>query len=138
MRTVPTTTKQSNPDVEQAPAPRQLKCGQVHAYKLRTTTADATSPIYKLSVPFFDCGTPGEWMKFQRGLAAVLKSQNITQGPASYAVAKTLTQLSPSTQMNFLASWNSGFRQAGVGNLLFKDLIPLIKACTSLWSSVPA
>eukprot|EP00957_Ditylum_brightwellii_P029498 2229371-Ditylum_brightwellii.AAC.1 len=80
MKTVPTTTRQSNPDVKQAvipfprPAPRQLKCGQLHAYKLRTTPADATSPIYKLSVPFFD----------------VLKGQNVTQGPASYTVAKTL------------------------------------------------
>eukprot|EP00957_Ditylum_brightwellii_P164971 12560733-Ditylum_brightwellii.AAC.1 len=49
-----------------------------------------TSPIYKLSVPFFDGRTPGEWIKFQHSLAAVLKDQNITQGPASYAVAKTL------------------------------------------------
>eukprot|EP00957_Ditylum_brightwellii_P193854 14762284-Ditylum_brightwellii.AAC.1 len=60
MRTVLTTTRQSNPDVKRAvipfprPASRQLECGQFHAYKLRTTPADATSPIYELSVPFFD------------------------------------------------------------------------------------
>eukprot|EP00957_Ditylum_brightwellii_P114191 8705906-Ditylum_brightwellii.AAC.1 len=30
-------------------------------------------------------GTPEEWIKFRRGLAAVLKGQNVTQGPASYA-----------------------------------------------------
>eukprot|EP00957_Ditylum_brightwellii_P033990 2574312-Ditylum_brightwellii.AAC.1 len=70
MRTVLTTSKQSNPDVKRAvipfprPAPRQLKCGQFHAYKLHTTPADATSPIYKLSVPFFDGMTPVEWIKF--------------------------------------------------------------------------
>eukprot|EP00957_Ditylum_brightwellii_P111549 8508450-Ditylum_brightwellii.AAC.1 len=75
MRTVPTTSKQSNPDVKQAvipfprPAPRQLKCGQFHTYKLRTTLADTTSPIYELSVPFFDGRTPEEWIKFNRGLA---------------------------------------------------------------------
>eukprot|EP00957_Ditylum_brightwellii_P113456 8650039-Ditylum_brightwellii.AAC.1 len=68
MRTVPTSTKQSNPDVKRAvipfprPAPKQLELGQFHAYKLRTTPADATTPIYKLSVPFFDCGTPEEWI----------------------------------------------------------------------------
>eukprot|EP00957_Ditylum_brightwellii_P053019 4020269-Ditylum_brightwellii.AAC.1 len=39
-------------------------------YKLCTTSADATLPIYKLSV--------------------VLKGQNVTQGPASYVVVKTL------------------------------------------------
>eukprot|EP00957_Ditylum_brightwellii_P156205 11889628-Ditylum_brightwellii.AAC.1 len=96
MRTVPTSTKQSNLDVKGAvilfprPAPRQLERGQFHTYKLRTTPADATSPIYKLSVPFFGEGTPEEWIKFRRGLSTVLKGQNVTQGPPSYAVAKTL------------------------------------------------
>eukprot|EP00957_Ditylum_brightwellii_P000999 79855-Ditylum_brightwellii.AAC.1 len=33
---------------------------------------------------------PEEWIKFWCGLQAVLKGQNMTQGPASYAVAKTL------------------------------------------------
>eukprot|EP00957_Ditylum_brightwellii_P120827 9215411-Ditylum_brightwellii.AAC.1 len=96
MRTVPTTSKQSNPDVIwgviQFPrsAPRQLERGQFHVYKLRTTPADATSPIYELSVPFFDRETPEEWIKFQCGLSAVLRGQNVTQGPPSYKVAKTL------------------------------------------------
>eukprot|EP00957_Ditylum_brightwellii_P084332 6413075-Ditylum_brightwellii.AAC.1 len=45
MRTVLTSPKQSNLDVKRAailfpkPAPRQLKCGQFHAYKLRTAPA---------------------------------------------------------------------------------------------------
>eukprot|EP00957_Ditylum_brightwellii_P094200 7172173-Ditylum_brightwellii.AAC.1 len=96
MRTVQTTSRRSNPDVKRAiipflrPAPRQLKRGHFHAYKLHTTPADRTSPLYELSVPFFDHGTPEEWIKFRRGLTAVLKGRNITQGPASYAVAKTL------------------------------------------------
>eukprot|EP00957_Ditylum_brightwellii_P077611 5897838-Ditylum_brightwellii.AAC.1 len=70
MRTVPTTTRQSNPDVKRAVIPfprsahRQLERGQFHAYKLRTTPVDATSPIYELSIPFFDGGTPEEWIKF--------------------------------------------------------------------------
>eukprot|EP00957_Ditylum_brightwellii_P185940 14155826-Ditylum_brightwellii.AAC.1 len=70
MGTVPTTTRQRNLGVKQAivlfprHAPRQLKRGQFHAYKLHTTPADATAPIYKLSVPFFDGGTPEELIKF--------------------------------------------------------------------------
>eukprot|EP00957_Ditylum_brightwellii_P196989 15007840-Ditylum_brightwellii.AAC.2 len=70
MRTVPTSPKQSNLDMKRAvilfprPAPKQLEHDQFHAYKLRTTPADTTSPIYVLSVPFFDCGTPEEWIKF--------------------------------------------------------------------------
>eukprot|EP00957_Ditylum_brightwellii_P168059 12794005-Ditylum_brightwellii.AAC.1 len=89
-------SKQRNPDVKQAviafqqPQPRQLVCGQYHMYKLCTTPADATLPIYKLFVPFFDEGTLEDWIKFQCRLQVVLKGQNITQGPASYAVAKTL------------------------------------------------
>eukprot|EP00957_Ditylum_brightwellii_P119755 9136817-Ditylum_brightwellii.AAC.1 len=70
MRMLLTSSKQSNPDVKQEvilfprPAPRQLECGQFHACKLCTTPADATSSIYKLSVPFFDGRTPEEWIKF--------------------------------------------------------------------------
>eukprot|EP00957_Ditylum_brightwellii_P120482 9192616-Ditylum_brightwellii.AAC.1 len=57
MKTAPTST-QSNPDIKRAviafqqPQARQLKCRQYHTYKLRTTPADATLPIYKLSIPF--------------------------------------------------------------------------------------
>eukprot|EP00957_Ditylum_brightwellii_P137621 10491858-Ditylum_brightwellii.AAC.1 len=89
-------TKQSNPNMKQAviaiqrPPPRQLGHRQYHTYKLCTTITDATSPIYKLSVTVFDKGTPEEWIKFWRWLQAVLKGQNVTQGPPSYAVAKAL------------------------------------------------
>eukprot|EP00957_Ditylum_brightwellii_P150268 11443783-Ditylum_brightwellii.AAC.1 len=75
MEMVPTST-QSNPNVKRAviafqqPQARLLERGQYHTYKLCTTPADATSPIYKLS--------------------EVIKGQNVTQGPPSYAVAKTL------------------------------------------------
>eukprot|EP00957_Ditylum_brightwellii_P153635 11692006-Ditylum_brightwellii.AAC.1 len=96
MKTAPIASKSSNPDVKRAiipfprPDPRNLKKGQYHTYKLRTTPADPTFPVYKLAVPFFDEGAPEEWIKFRRGLLEVLKGQNVTQGPASYAVAKTL------------------------------------------------
>eukprot|EP00957_Ditylum_brightwellii_P069454 5274193-Ditylum_brightwellii.AAC.1 len=82
MRTAPTIRQQSNPDVKRAviaftgPTPRQLKRGQFYTYKLSTTPADATSPTYELSVPFFDEVAPKEWIKFRRGLQAVLKGQN--------------------------------------------------------------
>eukprot|EP00957_Ditylum_brightwellii_P125086 9534889-Ditylum_brightwellii.AAC.1 len=67
---------QSNPDVKQAviafqqPQARQLNRGQYYLYKLHTTPVGATSPIYKLSVPFFNDGTPEEWIKFRRGSQA--------------------------------------------------------------------
>eukprot|EP00957_Ditylum_brightwellii_P065129 4940060-Ditylum_brightwellii.AAC.1 len=76
MRTAPTSTHQSNLDMKWAvigfprPAPRQLECGQFHSFKLCTTPADMTSSIYELSTPFFNEGTPEEWIKFRRGLQA--------------------------------------------------------------------
>eukprot|EP00957_Ditylum_brightwellii_P094675 7210144-Ditylum_brightwellii.AAC.1 len=88
--------EQGNKDVKwliilfQRPTPKPLKRSQFHTYKLCTTPADATSPLYKLLVPFFKSRTPEEWILFRRGLTAVLKGQNITQGPPSYAVTKTL------------------------------------------------
>ena len=96
MRTAPSTKRASNPDVKRAvialtrPTPKTLERSQYHTYRLRTTPADADSPTYELAIPFFDEGTPEEWIKFRRRLKAVLKGQNVTQGPASYAVAKTL------------------------------------------------
>eukprot|EP00957_Ditylum_brightwellii_P101257 7715968-Ditylum_brightwellii.AAC.1 len=86
----------NNPNIKRAviafqqPQARQLERGQYHTYKLRAARVELMSPIYKLSVPFFDNGTPKEWIKFQHGLQAVFKSQNVTQGPPSYAVANTL------------------------------------------------
>eukprot|EP00957_Ditylum_brightwellii_P000052 3613-Ditylum_brightwellii.AAC.1 len=96
MKTVPMANKRSNPDVKRAIIPfsrlelRNLERGQFHTYKLRTTPADAILPVYELSIPFFNEGIPKEWIKFWCGLIAVLKCQNVTLGPASYAVAKTL------------------------------------------------
>eukprot|EP00957_Ditylum_brightwellii_P076125 5787144-Ditylum_brightwellii.AAC.1 len=57
MNTAPTSMR-SNPNIKRAviafqqPQARQLERRQYHMYKLRTTPADTTSPIYKLSVPF--------------------------------------------------------------------------------------
>eukprot|EP00957_Ditylum_brightwellii_P112289 8561276-Ditylum_brightwellii.AAC.1 len=81
---VPTKPRRGNKDVKrsiimfQRPVFKQLECSQFLAYKLCTTPADATSPLYKLSVPFFDCMTPKEWIKFIRSLTMVLKDQNVT------------------------------------------------------------
>eukprot|EP00957_Ditylum_brightwellii_P018753 1409177-Ditylum_brightwellii.AAC.1 len=70
MKTVLTTTKRSKLDVKRViipfprPDPRNLERGQFHTYKLHTTPTDATLSVYELSVPFFDEGTPEEWIKF--------------------------------------------------------------------------
>eukprot|EP00957_Ditylum_brightwellii_P149852 11412545-Ditylum_brightwellii.AAC.1 len=74
MRAVPTKPGRGNKDVNRSiipfkrADPKPLKRGQFHTYKLLTTPADATSPLYELSVPFFKSGTPEEWILFRRGL----------------------------------------------------------------------
>eukprot|EP00957_Ditylum_brightwellii_P039906 3021239-Ditylum_brightwellii.AAC.1 len=71
MKMVPMTNKCSNPDVKWViipfprPDPRNVERDQFHTYKLCTTPTDATLPVYKLSVPFFDERTLEEWIKFQ-------------------------------------------------------------------------
>eukprot|EP00957_Ditylum_brightwellii_P118728 9055534-Ditylum_brightwellii.AAC.1 len=76
MRTVPTKPGQGNKYVKrsiilfQRPTPKPLEHGQFHTYKLCTTPADVTSPLYKLFVPLFKSGTPEEWIQFRRGLTA--------------------------------------------------------------------
>eukprot|EP00957_Ditylum_brightwellii_P166100 12645821-Ditylum_brightwellii.AAC.1 len=45
---------------------KPLEHGQFHTYKLRTTPADPTPPLYKLSLPFFKEGSPEEWILFRR------------------------------------------------------------------------
>ena len=96
MRTAPSTKRVNNPDVKRAvialtrPVTKTLQCSEYHTYRLRTTPADPDSPTYEFAIPFFSEGTPEDWIKFRRGLKAVLKGQNVTLGPASYAVAKTL------------------------------------------------
>eukprot|EP00957_Ditylum_brightwellii_P039091 2954787-Ditylum_brightwellii.AAC.1 len=82
MRTVPSTKRATNPDVKRAvialtrPTPKTLERSQYHTYRLRITPADTNSPTYELAIPFFDKGTPEEWIKFRHGLQAVLKGQN--------------------------------------------------------------
>eukprot|EP00957_Ditylum_brightwellii_P037508 2836562-Ditylum_brightwellii.AAC.1 len=64
MKTVPMKPECRNKDVKRLiipfkrADPKPLECGQFPTYKLRTTPADVTSPLYKLSLPFFEEGSP--------------------------------------------------------------------------------
>eukprot|EP00957_Ditylum_brightwellii_P107133 8174069-Ditylum_brightwellii.AAC.1 len=68
MKTVPTKPRRPSKDMKRAiipfkrADPKLLERSQFHTYKLRTTPADAMSPIYELSLPFFEEGSPEEWI----------------------------------------------------------------------------
>eukprot|EP00957_Ditylum_brightwellii_P023131 1745307-Ditylum_brightwellii.AAC.1 len=84
MKTVATANKRSNPDVKGA-----IILFETGAKEPREGT------VSHLQATYYSCGchlarTLEEWIKFQRGLSVVLKGQNVTQGPASYVVRKTL------------------------------------------------
>eukprot|EP00957_Ditylum_brightwellii_P011769 888173-Ditylum_brightwellii.AAC.1 len=68
MRAVPTKPGRPSKDMKRAiisfkrADPKPLERGQFPTYKLRTTPADPMLPIYKLSLPFFEEGSPEEWI----------------------------------------------------------------------------
>jgi cell pole-organizing protein PopZ len=74
------------------PEHKALEKGEYQTYKLRNTPADADSPTYELAVPYFSTGTCEEWLRFRKNLTKVLTGQNVTTGPASYAIARRLME----------------------------------------------
>ena len=74
---------------EREPVKAPVK-GEYHTYKLRTQPTDSSSPVYDLSVPVFDHGTPEVWLRFVKNLKSVFTGQNITSGPTQYALARCL------------------------------------------------
>eukprot|EP00957_Ditylum_brightwellii_P019011 1430853-Ditylum_brightwellii.AAC.1 len=64
MKAVPTKPGCPSKDMKRSISPfkrtdvKSLERGQFHTYKLHTTPADPTSPLYKLSLPFFEEGSP--------------------------------------------------------------------------------
>ena len=118
MMKLPANTK-VNPNTKRSVIPikrseaNTLEKGHYHMYSLCTSPTSVDSPVYKLAILFFDNGLAEEWIKFWRNLEAVLKGQNVTSGPAKYAVAKTL--LKGDALMIFAAAETS-YNTVSVGN----------------------
>jgi hypothetical protein len=74
----------------QRPEVPELKKSEYLVMKLRTDPADPASQTYDLSIRYFRMGTPEEWLLFVRDLRRVLIGQNITTGPAKYAMIRRL------------------------------------------------
>lgn len=70
------------------PETKTLVKGQYETMKLRTAPTDNDSPTYELTLVYFGSGTPEEWLLFQRNLRKVIHGQNLTTGPAKYALAR--------------------------------------------------
>jgi len=64
-----------------------MEKGEYLSYKLRNIPSDNSSPVYKLTIPYFGTGTCKEWLKFRDNLDKMLIGQNVTTGPGKFMVA---------------------------------------------------
>jgi hypothetical protein len=58
--------------------------------KLRAVPTEADSQTYELNVPYFQTGTPEEWLLTKKAILKVIASQNITTGPGRFAMARRI------------------------------------------------
>jgi len=77
--------------LEKVKSPRYEK-HQVQTFKCRVDPTDLNSSQYEIAVPFFDAGTPEEWIYFQRCLERAFGGQGDTTGPQQYKKVRMLLQ----------------------------------------------
>lgn len=61
------------------PETKVLASGEYHQYKLRTNPTRKDSPTYKLQVPYFSHGSPGQWLKTKKNIQLVIRGQNVQE-----------------------------------------------------------
>ena len=66
--------------------------GKCVSVKYCTTPADATSTTYKLTIPIFKSKNSKEWLTWVKNVERAAIGQNVTTGPAKYALAKRLLE----------------------------------------------
>ena len=71
---------------------KQPAKGEFLVMKCRTQPAEANSPTYDVTIPYFGSGTPEEWLRFRSNLDKVIHGQNATTGPSRYALARKLLE----------------------------------------------
>ena len=68
------------------------KKGDFLKIALHTNPTDASSDMYSLNIRHFCTGTPEEFLKWCKDYDMVISGQNLTNGPAKYAMARMLLQ----------------------------------------------
>ena len=96
MKVVPTKTSTSDcktgflplPIPLQQALPKTLQKDDYLTMKLRSIPKKASSPVYKLNVPYFkNNGTPKEWLKFLQNFKKIIIGQDLTTGAMQFAMA---------------------------------------------------
>ena len=60
------------------PSPVKAAPGEFHSYKLRTNPSKKDSPTFELQVPYFDHGSPEQWLKCRENILQVICGQDVT------------------------------------------------------------
>lgn len=71
------------------PNPKYTK-DQIQIFKCRVDPKEESSVQCNIVVPYFDAGTPEQWIYFQQCLKRVLTSQGDTKGPQQYKKTRML------------------------------------------------
>ena len=72
------------------PPVKELDKDQYLALKLKSIPTRNNSAEYTLNVPYFQSGTPEEWLKFLQNLERVFLGQNLTTGPNKFSMTRRL------------------------------------------------
>eukprot|EP00957_Ditylum_brightwellii_P022270 1680936-Ditylum_brightwellii.AAC.1 len=63
---------------------KKLSPSDYQTYKLCTNSKDEKSAVYNLVVPYYEVGTPEEWLQFVDAITQAIKGQDIQDGDAAY------------------------------------------------------
>ena len=74
------------------PVAKELQKGQYYTFKLKAKPADANSPTYDLSVPYFRDGSCEEFLLFEKNLDRVMLGQAITDATDKASRVRKLLQ----------------------------------------------
>ena len=72
------------------PDKKELGKDQQLTFKLRSNPGVASSPTYDHTVPYYNTGTCEEWVSTLRAILRVADGQNMTNGPARFALARRI------------------------------------------------
>ena len=86
---------------------KSLQKHEYLTFKLRSAPTVADSPVYELSVPFFNMGSCELYLITLRHLGEIIFGQNITDAPGMYALARRVFK------GNALATFNASAAIAG-------------------------
>jgi hypothetical protein len=87
--------------------PKALLKHEALTMKLRTVPAQADSPTYELTIPYFKSGKPEELLEFIKRLRRVFVGQGLNDGPSQYTMARRLLD------GDALAAFNAAAAAAG-------------------------